>query len=264
MNRRFVFAAIVILGGMGGCFESHTNVQELRGTDCVLCHSDDYDATAMPIHSAPTVGFPTTCADCHRTTDWYPALGGLHPSPNTFRNATNLNDTFLIDKSSANPNQHKNIPCLSCHDLDTPRPPDPVPRGWDTNCIGCHPNDAHLQDAHRGVTPANGTTYQYRADVPNFCLSCHPQGTAEGHPTSVFPLRGEHNRGCASCHDRATGPDTAGANTNCTQSGCHPNEDRHHGEVGKYSADKAGPWPRPDLNARNFCRMCHRSGGGGD
>lgn len=262
MTRPWSIVPLACLAALVGCFESHSNqLQELRGTDCAVCHTIEYDATSQPPHAA--TGFPTTCADCHRSSDWQPALGGLHPAPRTFLTATGDNETFLLE------GVHDNLACLGCHDLDVPRPSGSPPRGFDTNCIQCHPNDAYQRDAHVGIVSATNEPYQYRADIPSFCRACHPQGTASKHPNTVFPRAGNHNVACASCHLRADGPDTDGTNTSCIEAGCHHTlswSDGKHDDIDdrvQYTNARNAP-PTGNITPKNFCRLCHRGGGGGD
>lgn len=245
------------------CFESHGSTQEVRTEDCVLCHRADFDATSMPVHAAPSVGFPTTCADCHRAIDWRPALEGLHPPPGTYTGPDAMgqiqNQTFVIASGP-----HASIKCRACHDLDVALPDVPVAqrRGWNTDCTQCHPNDAYHQTSHAGVVSVTGGPYTtYRADVRNFCLACHPAGEAVSHPKNKFPLSGGHDKPCTSCHQRATGPDRDGLNTTCIASGCHSlsRMDAEHGERA-YSTYRNAP-PAP-LTTSNFCRAgsCHPDG----
>jgi len=244
------------------CFESHDRTQQVRGEDCVMCHRADFDATSMPAHAAPEVGFPTTCADCHRASDWRPALEGLHPAPDTYTEPDPdggvRNQTFLIDRGP-----HAPIKCVVCHDLDVPRPdlPAAARRGFNTDCIQCHPDDAFQQDAHQGVISATGGPYTaYRSDVRNFCRTCHPTGDALNHPRDRFPLTGGHTR-CSSCHLRATGPDAGGRNTSCIGAGCHAlsKMDAEHEERSYTTYRNAPP---PPLTAATFCRAggCHPDG----
>jgi hypothetical protein len=245
------------------CFESHGRTQEVRSEDCVLCHRADFDATSMPVHAAASVGFPTTCADCHRSLDWRPALAGLHPRPNTYTEpgptGQPVNQTFLID---AGP--HAEVRCLTCHDLDVVAPavPPAQRRGFNTDCLQCHPDDAAHQDAHRGAISATGGPYTgYRAEVRNFCLACHPTGDAVNHPKDKFPLTGGHAAPCTSCHVRTMGPDRDGLNTTCLGGGCHSlsKMDAEHDEA-RYRTYRGAP-PAP-LTTSNFCRAgtCHPDG----
>jgi hypothetical protein len=245
------------------CFESHGQTREIRSEDCVLCHRADFDATSMPIHSAPDVDFPTTCASCHRSIDWRPALEGRHPAPGTYTGLDPMgqvqNQTFLIDRGP-----HASVRCLTCHDLDVDLPDVPVAqrRGFNTDCLQCHPNDAYQQDAHAGVVSAIGGPYTtYRADVGNFCLACHPAGDALNHPRDRFPLTGGHDGRCTSCHVRAMGPDKGGQNTTCLASGCHSlgRTDAEH-EERSYATYRSAP--PPPLTTSNFCRAggCHPDG----
>lgn len=56
-----------------GCREHAPGAREVGQSECVVCHQADYYATESPVHEGL---FPTTCADCHSTNAWRPALGG--------------------------------------------------------------------------------------------------------------------------------------------------------------------------------------------
>lgn len=237
MTRLAIALALVFpLAGLAGCFQAHPGgQQELMGTDCVGCHQPDYAATTAPVHRDMPQVFSTTCANCHRTVNWKPALEHLH------------SDVFVIATG-----KHAQIACLGCHDLDTGQP---STQGANTNCLSCHPDDQALRDGHAGVTTATDAPYQYLASVPNFCLSCHPAGTADVHPDNKFPRTGDHAVTCGKCHDRTAGPDTAGANVTCVDSMCHHTLaasdliDDH--KTTKYTNLKG------DGSSRNFCLGCH-------
>jgi len=231
MKRSMIVVCVLV-----ACTQSHTGQIEIRQEDCAACHTADYDATTTPVHA--TAGFPTTCADCHRNVDWVPALEGIHPEPR-----------FMV---KAGP--HGGIKCLVCHDLDAMLP---SVAGANTNCLQCHPDDAYQRDSHVGVRGPAGQTYAYTSAQRNFCLTCHPAGTALKHPNDRFPRTGDHNAPCSTCHDRASGvPDQGGMNTTCITSGCHSlaEENDHHREVGEYAS------ARGDGSNRHFCLQCHPTG----
>jgi hypothetical protein len=220
---------------MYGCFQDHpSGQQELMGTDCYSCHTTDYTGTTAPVHRATPQVFSTSCASCHRTTGWQPALAGLH------------SDTFVIASGA-----HANIACLDCHDLASAQP---STAGANTNCLTCHPDDATLRDGHAGVTTVADTPYSYLATVPNFCLQCHPAGTADIHPDNLFARKGAHAVACNQCHDRTAGPDTKGANVTCVDARCHTVMDvvGDEGHTGMKWDQALGTGAR-----RNFCHDCH-------
>lgn len=229
-------AQVLMITIATACTQSHSGqVVEIRNEACVTCHQIEFDATSAPVHE--TSGFPTTCADCHRTTDWQPALGGLHPDP-----------AFPI---AAGP--HGEIKCLTCHDLDVAAP---SAAGANTDCVQCHADSKYQRDSHAGARGPQGQAYAYTPEVRNFCLSCHPQGRANKHPDDRFPRNGDHNTACVNCHDRSVGPDTDGGNTTCLSGGCHSlsREDSHHREENGYAAK------RGDGSNRHFCLECHPRG----
>lgn len=239
---------VLVLLVAGSCTQSHdANRIAIRGDDCVTCHLADYDATTAPPHGmVPGVAgaqqFPTSCADCHRTTSWQPAVGGLHPPPPRFPIASGPHDA---------------IRCLACHDLDLAAS---STGGANTNCLQCHPDSADLRDSHTGVRSATGQSYAYNSAIANFCLTCHPAGLANKHPDARFPRTGPHDAPCTSCHDRASGvPDMAGMNTTCINAGCHSltKTDGQHRENGARYTQIRG-----DGSNRHFCldSRCHPDG----
>jgi hypothetical protein len=113
-------------------------------TACVSCHQNDYDAT-NPSHSS--LGFPTTCATCHTTTNWN-------------ANFTQHDSLYFPIYSGAHAGRWS--VCADCHTQ---------PSNYAVfNCLGCHPHDdkATTDGHHSGVSG-----YQYLSSA---CYSCHPQG----------------------------------------------------------------------------------------
>ncbi|HET7501565.1 MAG TPA: hypothetical protein VFK02_11195 [Kofleriaceae bacterium] len=228
--------AALVLASLAGCFQSHaSDQQELAGTDCYSCHQRDYAATTAPVHPATPGVFSTACDGCHRTIGWKPALEGLH------------SEAFIIATGP-----HAPFGCLECHDLATAQP---SKAGANTSCIQCHPDDAHQGETHAGVTTVTGAPYRYESTIPNFCLSCHPDGTAAAHPDRLFARTGNHAVPCGDCHDRTAGSDKQGANVTCVDARCHHTLSvsdgiDHHGTLDYQSA-------RGNGTSRNFCHQCH-------
>jgi hypothetical protein len=226
---------LLAIACLASCFQPHpADQREVSGEDCYGCHAADYAATTAPVHrDMPTV-FSTACTSCHVMVRWQPALEGKH------------SDVFVIAEGP-----HA-TPCLGCHDLAAGKP---STQGANTNCLPCHPNDAKQIDAHRDIEDAIARPYAYLANVPNFCLDCHPAGLGAVHPEQRFALRKDHDVPCAECHDRAAGKDTAGANVTCVESRCHhtlrATDDTDGHKDGDYQ--KA----RGSGASRNFCHKCH-------
>jgi hypothetical protein len=218
---------------LAACLRDHpTGLVEIDRSDCVACHEDDYAGATEPVHVGE---YPATCADCHATSAWRPALDGTHPE-----------DAFPVRTG-----EHDEVLCLDCHDATAGS----SVAGANTDCIGCHTGDharAEMDDAHGGVAD-----YQFDDAMPHFCLSCHPDGRAPKHPDSAFPIAsGPHEDiDCDDCHDRDLGADTDGANVSCI--GCHTGEHSRsemaddHDEVDDYAWDASRP---------AFCRSCHPRG----
>ncbi len=147
---------------VGGCTEVHApSSVQITLRDCDDCHHDQY--VAAPNH----VGMrPTTCADCHRLSDWHGLLPGTHPE----------------DKFSITRGPHASMLCADCHDPDvnpdsTMFPPVGDPdhnTPINVTCIGCH-TGAHdmapMVERHHEVARFTWTPSR-RA----FCRDCHPLG----------------------------------------------------------------------------------------
>jgi hypothetical protein len=121
------------------CNDCHKGNYTSTSTDCYSCHQTDYNNTTNPNHK--TLGFSTTCTQCHTTNPgWAPATYTAHDS-----------QFFPIYSGR---HQGKWTLCTDCH----------------TNasnyalfdCIHCH------TDAHRGSNYSNAQ-----------CYSCHPRGTSD-------------------------------------------------------------------------------------
>jgi len=221
-------ASLAMVLGLASCFRDHpSTATEVRGEECVACHLDDYDGTTQPVHVGNAT-YPTTCANCHVTTGWQPALDGNHPENN-----------FPITHGP-----HTGIKCMSCHDLSLGGS---STGGANTNCLQCH-HQPDVDPHHNGVSG-----YHYDSSQPHFCLSCHPDGMGGGHPGDKFPIaNGAHsNIPCDMCHDSSLGSPDSKDNTNCLT--CHIAADisPHHTDVGGYNYDTSKP---------HFCLDCHPNG----
>ncbi len=226
------------------CFDCHNPTLGAaangQNTDCVGCHTSAHERTAMDARHLGVSGYPTGpaeasfCLTCHPNGT---ADDALHPET-SFPIATG---------------PHAGLVCADCHDASLGS----SVGGANTNCVGCHSGEHErvaMDAVHVGVS-----SYPTGPAAPNFCLTCHPSGSAEGagHPDNLFRISSGRHSGiaCNGCHNAALGPDAGGANADCV--GCHSGEhsasriDWQHSGVSGYSADYAHP---------NFCLECHRHG----
>jgi hypothetical protein len=213
-------------------------------TDCIGCHLgahliDDMNASHR---ERAVVGYPDNpegpnfCLSCHPDGN---ASATSHPE-----------DAFSIATG-----HHSGIVCSDCHDSSRGS----SSNGANTDCIGCH-LEVHLIDdmnaSHRERAVAG---YPDNPEGPNFCLSCHPDGTASAssHPEDRFPIDEGHHSGieCLACHDTARGSSAGGANTDCIDChlGAHP-----RGETDPMHSGVSG-YPAGDAPV-NFCLTCHPRG----
>ncbi len=214
-----------------GCWDAPG--QHVGNQDCVACHRSDYEATTDPPH---VPAFPETCGDCHSTDAWVPAVGG-HPEA-----------SFPIAMGP-----HGGIACADCHDFSR------APNGPEnTTCVGCHSGE-HMRETMDALHTSRAVAgYPTGPQEPNFCLVCHPDGTASQatHPEPSFPIATGAHLGvaCNDCHLATRGPNGPG-NTDCVNchSGDHLREviDPLHAGAAGYPTGPAEP---------NFCLTCHPDG----
>ena len=136
---------------LAACVQSHSQGAVALGErDCYACHASDYQGA--PGHAGIR---PTTCASCHRLTDWKGLEAGTHPEA-----------AFVI---SSGP--HQALLCAECHD---PGISADSTNGMNVTCIGCH-TGAHdlatMQATHHDVQK-----FSWDATRPTFCRDCHRLG----------------------------------------------------------------------------------------
>ncbi len=122
------------------CSECHIgNVFAGLPSECIDCHSSDYNSTNDPNHAA--AGFPVSCQSCHNTSTW---------------NGATFNHSFPINSGA-----HKNLSCTDCH---------MAPSNFNVfACINCH--EHNKSDTDKDHDEVSGYSY----DSPS-CYSCHPNG----------------------------------------------------------------------------------------
>ena len=213
---------VVIALVLAACMQQQHNGTDISNLECVSCHLADFQK-ANALDSTHT---NQDCAQCHDTSSW---------------NAGHPESKFPISTGA-----HVSIACKTCHSESGA-----YVAGANTNCIQCHPQ-TQTDPQHVGTSG-----YAYSNTVKNFCLTCHPDGKAAGHPEAKFPIASGAHSGiaCATCHSEP-GAFAAGANTNCIQ--CHPdtaNLENNHSQVGNFMYS---------TTQKNFCLTCHPTGRAGN
>ena len=162
------------------CASCHNGNYTTTPDQCVGCHQSDFNSAINPNHTA--AGIPTTCEQCHTSTNW---------TPSTFDHAT-TGFTLL--------GSHQSIQCSSCHEGTT--------SGLNNLCITCHQPDYNAAPNH--------TAQSY----PTNCELCHNSvlwnQTNFDHQNTNFPLTGSHTTvTCQQCHSSGY----TGTSTECFS--CH-------------------------------------------
>ncbi|MGA1544869.1 MAG: hypothetical protein ACO388_08605, partial [Saprospiraceae bacterium] len=167
------------------CASCHNETFTNTPTDCIGCHSEDYQAAIAPNHVV--LLFPTTCVDCHGQDQWIPS---------TF----NHDEIYVLEGA----HQIIENECLLCHDQGYSNTPN--------TCVGCH--EGVYQTA---VNPIHSS-----AGFETECVECHGQNTwnetTYGH--EFYPLTGAHEQvseGCISCHTNEVYQGTSNTCVDCHQ-----------------------------------------------
>ena len=162
------------------CASCHNGNYTTTPDQCVGCHQNDFNSAVNPNHTA--AGIPTTCEQCHNSTNWIPS---------TFDHATT---GFTLTGS------HQPLQCSSCHSGTL--------SGLNNLCISCHQDDFNIAPNH--------TAQSY----PTNCELCHVttlwSQTSFDHNNTNFPLTGSHTTAtCQQCHSSGY----TGTSTECYS--CH-------------------------------------------
>jgi len=186
------------------CSECHEN-NIYKGTprECSGCHTDDYNNTSKPDHSA--TGYSYDCAFCHDTNSWQNGsfshtgfdLTGAHADLDC--TACHANGQYTGTPTS----------CFDCHhdDYYASQNPNHVAAGLSTDCRSCHDTSAW----ENGSFNHTATGYILTgAHTILDCNDCHVNNLYKGLP-----------RECFACHEadfrNATDPDHTGFPTDCAQ-----------------------------------------------
>jgi hypothetical protein len=131
------------------CSDCHKGNYSTTSPDCFSCHQTDYNATVNPNHQS--LGFSTTCTQCHNTNPgWKPASYTQHDS-----------QSFPIYSGKHRGQWNA---CTDCHSNTS--------NYAIYTCINCHEhNKTDMDSKHRGQ---GGYSYTSAA-----CFRCHPRGTSE-------------------------------------------------------------------------------------
>ena len=254
------------------CIQCHTSgPYENATSECVSCHSADYDNASNPNHASS--GYPTNCEMCHIATEWTDAvfdhslsdfpLTGAHIGAN----CVSCHSGGVFDGLA--------IACASCHLSDYQQTVNPNHSAayFGTNCVDCHntvdwqtefdhsTTGFPLTGAHIGPSCSQCHTQATYEETSNECLACHeedydnaddpphagqyPTTCAECHNTNSwagasfdhnlteFPLTGAHiNANCAQCHSGGVFAGTESACLACHESDYNGTDSPAHAQAG--------------------------------
>ncbi|MBK8702296.1 MAG: hypothetical protein IPN33_00895 [Saprospiraceae bacterium] len=186
------------------CLQCHASGYAGTPTDCASCHTDQYNQTDNPSHTA--LGLSTDCAVCHTTAPgWMPATFANH------------NDYYALNGAHAMIANE----CATCHNGDYNNTPN--------TCAGCHTDD------YNNTNNPNHVALNFSTD----CTDCHGENTwvpsTFDHDSQHFPIySGEHEGEwdqCTDCHTNTSNY----AEFTCITCHSNPDTDEEHDGVGGYS-----------------------------
>ncbi|MCB0652113.1 MAG: hypothetical protein KDC85_12625, partial [Saprospiraceae bacterium] len=243
------------------CIACHENGFEGTSTNCVDCHTMDFNETVNPDHQ--TLNLPTDCVTCHTTEPgWMPATFAMHDDFYPLNGAHALIANDCVQCHNGNYNNTPNT-CVGCHldDFNNTTNPNHSENNFSSDCTTCHGEQTWTPSTfdHDAVYPLLGA----HALIANDCVQCH-NGDYVNTPNT-----------CVGCHledfNNTTNPNHQQAQFNNDCATCHgenawvPSNFDHDGQYFPiYSGAHEGQWSacidchtNPDNYADVSCVVCH-------
>lgn len=234
-----------LIGGhnLAQCSSCHSVSTSNADNQCYACHQANYNSA--PEHT--TQNYPTTCEDCHNTTNWEEttfdhnntdfALTGAH----TDVNCSNCHTSGYSGTSTV---------CSDCHisEYNSSSNPSHTNLGLSTSCESCHTTNSNWQPATFSVHNDFYVITGAHTSIANDCNTCHG-GDYNNTPNTCY--------GChQSDYNNTTDPAhaTSGFSTDCedchSQNAWEPSTFDHDGQYFPiYSGTHRGEW--------SSCSDCH-------
>jgi hypothetical protein len=246
-NNRFPLTGAHAAVDCDSCHKNAANSQfQTMSTACFSCHQADFKQTTAPNHV--TLGYSTTCEQCHGTDNWlgakfdhnsagFPLTGGHAVPPRTCVDC-HINNNYNLTSTA----------CISCHQKDFQRTTNPnhVAGGFSTTCQQCHTTIA-WQPATFDHSITNFPLTGAHTVPPRTCADCHINNNYNITNTT-----------CISCHQtdynnaKSPVPHT-GFPTTCAQ--CH---DTVLWTDGKFNHSQTGfPLTGAHTDPPRVCIDCH-------
>jgi len=232
------------------CIDCHANGYAGTPTDCLACHSANFNQTTNPNHNS--LGLPTDCATCHTTNPgWKPATFAIH---NQFYPLTGGHATVAGDCFGCHQGNYNNTPnvCSGCHinNYNQTTNPNHTALSIPTDCASCHTTNPDWKPATFAIHNQYYILQGAHASIANDCFTCH-NGNYNNTPNTCF--------GCHSAnYNQTTNPNHASAQfpTDCetchTQTAWQPSTFNHDGQYFPiYSGSHNGKW--------DVCSDCHQN-----
>ena len=231
------------------CASCHSGGYQGTPTECVACHTQDYNQSSNPSHT--TLGLPMDCATCHTTQpDWNPATFDIH---NQFYVLSGAHAIIADQCVTCHNGNYNNTPstCVGCHQADYNQTDNPshTALNFSTDCASCHSQTnwapAEYSDHDDQFFPIYSGTHDGEWDQ---CTDCH----TNTNNYSIFT--------CTTCHTPTeTNQQHNGVGGYVYQSSaclaCHPTGDSQ----GSFNHNSSG-FPLTQGHAGVDCVSCHANG----
>jgi hypothetical protein len=122
------------------CSDCHVNNNyNLTSNLCITCHLTDYNNATNPGHAAQPQFFPTTCQNCHNTTNWQNAT--FNHAQYTQFPINHGNANGVCSTCHTNSNDYSVFQCTNCHTKSQTDQNHQGVKGYvynSVNCYQCH------------------------------------------------------------------------------------------------------------------------------
>jgi hypothetical protein len=159
-------------------------VYEGTPTQCIDCHSDNFQAVEDPVHIEPS--FSPDCLNCHTEREWEPSF--FDHDDTGFVLAGAHRDADCASCHAGGIYADTPTSCISCHAADEPR------NHFGPDCAACHTSRAWTPSTfnHDRYFPINRGNHR---DYRNECSACHLISSSYSTFSCIDCHDGEHRRG---------------------------------------------------------------------
>jgi cytochrome b subunit of formate dehydrogenase len=147
-------------------------------TDCHLPHRVRKEALALTLSDR-------SCLRCHQNPEVHKVVDGNKIS-------------LVISKEELTDSQHRNIPCVKCHNDVNPKLSRPCSTAKEVECANCH---AKVSEEY--FSSGHGQAYMKKEENAPYCVDCHGGHTVKSHlDENSLTFRSSIPTLCGECHKK--------------------------------------------------------------